>query len=38
MNANMGTIHLFTADGLYVATVFEDKRLGKPWSMPAPRF
>ncbi len=36
VNANMGTIHLFTADGLYVATVFEDKRLGKPWSMPAP--
>lgn len=36
VNANMGTIHLFTADGLFVATVFEDKRLGKPWAMPAP--
>ncbi len=32
MNANMGTIYLFTADGLFVATVFEDKRRGTPWS------
>lgn len=34
VNANMGTVYLFTADGLFVATVFEDKRHGKAWSMP----
>lgn len=36
INANMGTIYLFTYDGLFVATVFEDKREGKSWAMPAP--
>ncbi|RYD29628.1 MAG: hypothetical protein EOP86_21380, partial [Verrucomicrobiaceae bacterium] len=36
MNADMGTIYLFTSDGLFVATVFVDKRLGKTWAMPAP--
>lgn len=36
VNANMGTVYLFTADGLFVATVFNDKRLGKPWRMPSP--
>ncbi len=36
VNANMGTIYLFTADGLFVATVFEDKRQGKTWAMPVP--
>jgi hypothetical protein len=36
VNANMGTIYLFTADGLFVATVFEDKRQGKSWAMPVP--
>ena len=32
VNANMGTLYVFTADGLFVATIFEDKRSGKPWS------
>lgn len=36
INANMGTLYLFTADGLFIATVFNDKRQGKPWAMPAP--
>jgi len=36
VNANMGTLYLFTADGLFVATVFEDKRQGKSWAMPVP--
>ena len=34
MNANMGTLYLFTSDGLFVATVFKDKRQGKSWAMP----
>ena len=34
INANMGTAYLFTADGLFVATLFKDKREGKPWTMP----
>lgn len=36
VNANMGTLYLFTMDGLFIATVFEDKRQGKSWAMPAP--
>jgi hypothetical protein len=34
INANMGTAYLFTADGLFVATLFKDKREGKSWTMP----
>ena len=37
VNANMGTVYVFTADGLFVATLFEDKRLGKSWSMLPPK-
>ncbi len=34
VNANMGNMYLFTADGLFVATLFEDVRQGKLWQMP----
>ena len=33
-NGNMGPMYLFTADGLFVTTLFRDVRQGKPWSMP----
>ena len=31
----MGNMYLFTADGLFVATLFQDVRQGKSWAMPA---
>jgi len=34
VNANMGAPYLFTSDGLFVATLFSDKRTGKSWNMP----
>jgi len=34
VNGNMGSIYLFTADGLFVATLFHDVRMGQSWSMP----
>ena len=34
VNANMGNIYAFTADGLFVAELFQDVRLGASWSMP----
>ena len=34
INGNMGNIYLMTADGLFVATLFHDVRMGKRWSMP----
>ena len=34
INGNMGNMYLFTADGLFVATLFRDVRQGKSWSMP----
>jgi hypothetical protein len=38
VNSNHGNIYLFTQDGLFVATLFRDMRLGKAWAMPiAPR-
>ena len=37
LNGNMGTIYVFTADGLLVQTLFRDFRLGRPWSMPTAR-
>ncbi len=38
INGNQGNIYLFTADGLFVAQLFQDSRQGKSWSMPlAPR-
>jgi hypothetical protein len=30
----MGDAYLFTADGLFVAQLFQDSRTGKPWTMP----
>ncbi len=35
INGNMGCLYLFTADGLFVATLFQDVRVGRSWSMPA---
>jgi len=34
VNGNMGPMYLLTADGLFVATLFQDVRQGAPWSMP----
>ena len=34
LNGNMGPIYVFTADGLFVTQLFEDSRIGSPWSMP----
>jgi hypothetical protein len=34
MNGNQGNVYLMTTDGLFVATLFEDMRVGKRWSMP----
>jgi hypothetical protein len=38
INGNMGCMYVFTVDGLFVATLFKDVRVGRSWSMPvAPR-
>lgn len=34
VNSNHGHMYLFTKDGLFVATLFRDMRLGKAWAMP----
>ncbi len=34
VNGNMGPMYLFTADGLFVRTLFRDVRQGRPWAMP----
>jgi hypothetical protein len=34
INGNHGNVYLFTSDGLFVATLFEDMRLGNRWIMP----
>ena len=34
VNSNLGGMYLFTADGLFVAQLFQDVRVGKPWTMP----
>jgi hypothetical protein len=34
INGNMGCMYLFTADGLFVSTLFQDVRTGHSWSMP----
>jgi len=34
INGNMGPIYLFTADGLFVAQLFQDVRQGRSWTMP----
>ncbi|MEI6678330.1 MAG: hypothetical protein WCL21_06965, partial [Mariniphaga sp.] len=33
VNGNHGNVYIFTADGLFVATLFEDMRIGKRWIM-----
>ena len=33
INSNFGEMYLFTADGFYVTQLFQDVRVGKPWSM-----
>jgi hypothetical protein len=35
INGNMGEVYLFTADGLFVGQLFQDSRIGNPWSMPS---
>ena len=35
INGNHGNMYLFTADGLFVATLFKDMRQGQSWAMPA---
>ena len=35
LNGNHGPIYVFTADGLFVAQLLQDMRLGRPWAMPA---
>jgi hypothetical protein len=37
INGNMGNAYLFTSDGLFVATLFEDSRIGKAWQSPTAR-
>ncbi|MGV8094031.1 MAG: hypothetical protein AB2L24_19380 [Mangrovibacterium sp.] len=34
VNGNHGNIYLFTSDGLFVATLFDDMRIGQRWTMP----
>ncbi|WP_158800012.1 hypothetical protein [Pedobacter sp. L105] len=34
INSNHGMVYLFTADGLFVTTLFEPMRTGKRWKMP----
>jgi hypothetical protein len=34
INGNDGDLYLFTADGLFIAQLFQDVRTGKPWNMP----
>jgi hypothetical protein len=34
VNGNQGNMYLFTEDGLFVATLFRDVRLGQLWAMP----
>lgn len=33
LNSNHGQAYVFTRDGLLVATLFEDMRMGRPWRM-----
>lgn len=33
INSNHGMVYFFTADGLFVTTLFEPMRSGKPWNM-----
>ena len=33
-NSNLGSYYVFTADGLFVATIFKDFRQGQSWAIP----
>lgn len=35
LNGNMGNLYLFSADGLFVATLFHDARVRPKWAAPA---
>lgn len=35
INGNHGNVYIFTADGLFVATLFEGMRSGQQWRMPS---
>ena len=37
INGNNGNIYLFTADGMFVATILKDFRLGENWAVPVSR-
>ena len=37
LNGNHGTIYVFTIDGLFVAQLFQDMRVGRQWAMPVAR-
>ena len=34
LNGNHGPIYVFTVDGLFVGQIFQEMRVGRPWSMP----
>lgn len=34
INSNHGPVYVFTADGLFVAQLMQDMRVGRPWRMP----
>ena len=34
LNSNLGNPYIFTADGVFVTTLFRDFRQGEPWAMP----
>lgn len=34
INGNHGNVYIFTSDGLFVATLFDDMRIGQRWTMP----
>lgn len=34
INSNHGMVYLFTTDGMFISTLFEPMRSGKPWNMP----
>ena len=37
LNGNLGNVYVFTQDGLMVATLFRDKRIGQAWEAPSAR-
>jgi hypothetical protein len=34
LNGNHGPVYVFTVDGLFVGQIFQEMRVGRPWSMP----